>query len=75
MYLCKQKFIQSLMIHFKISPMNTMNKDFLEKREIAIKKIMAAKERKAKRIAEITKSLCEEFKERTGSYPKNINFI
>lgn len=55
--------------------MNTMNKDFLEKREIAIKKIMAAKERKAKRIAEITKSLCEEFKDRTGSYPKNINFI
>lgn len=55
MYFCKQKFIQSLMIHFKISPMNTMNKDFLEKREIAIKKIMAAKERKAKRIAEIKK--------------------
>ena len=50
MYFCKQKFIQSLMIHFKISPMNTMNKDFLEKREIAIKKIMAAKERKAKQI-------------------------
>ena len=27
----------------------------------------------AYRVAEITKSLCEEYKERTGVYPKYIN--
>ena len=53
--------------------METMNKDFLEKRDAAMKRFMAAKERKKTRVAEITKSLCEEYKERTGSYPKYIN--
>lgn len=50
-----------------------MEKEFWEKREEAMKRFMAAKERKRKRVAEITQSLCEEFKERTGSYPKYIN--
>ena len=53
--------------------MDTLDKDFWEKREAAMKRFMAAKERKKARVAEITKSLCEEYKERTGVYPKYIN--
>lgn len=53
--------------------MDTMDKDFWQKREVAMKKFMAAKERKKARVAEITQSLCEEFKEQTGTYPKYIN--
>ena len=53
--------------------MDTLDKDFLEKREAAMKRFMAAKERKKALVAEITKSLCEEYKERTGVYPKYIN--
>ena len=44
--------------------MDTLDKDFWEKREAAMKKA---------RVAEITKSLCKEYKERTGVYPKYIN--
>ena len=53
--------------------MDTLDKEFWEKREAAMKRFMAAKERKKARVAEITKSLCEEYKERTGVYPKYIN--
>ena len=49
--------------------MDTLDKEFWEKREAAMKRFMAAKAR----VAEITKSLCEEYKERTGVYPKYIN--
>ena len=52
--------------------MDTLDKEFWEKREAAMKRFMAAKERKKARVAEITKSLCEEYKERTGVYPKYI---
>ena len=53
--------------------METMNKDFWAKRDAAMQRFMAAKERKKARVAEITQSLCEEYKERTGSYPKYVN--
>lgn len=53
--------------------METTNKEFWQKREAAMKRFMAAKERKKQRVAEITQSLCEEFKEKTGNYPKYIN--
>ena len=53
--------------------MDTLDKEFWEKREAAMKRFMAAKERKKARVAEITKSLCQEYKERTGVYPKYIN--
>ena len=43
--------------------MDTLDKEFWEKREAAMKRFMAAKERKKARVAEITKSLCEEYKE------------
>lgn len=53
--------------------MNTLNDDFWKKRDAAMKRFMAAKERKKARVAEITKSLCEEYKERTGDYPEYID--
>lgn len=53
--------------------MELMDKDFWEKRDAAMKRFMAAKKRKEKRVAEITQSLCEEYKERTGSYPKFVD--
>ncbi len=53
--------------------MDTLDKEFWEKREAAMKRFMAAKERKKARVAEITKSLREAYKERTGVYPKYIN--
>mgnify|MGYP000032491153 FL=1 len=40
--------------------MDTLDKEFWEKREAAMKRFMAAKERKKARVAEITKSHCEE---------------
>ena len=45
--------------------MDTLDKEFWEKREAAMKRFMAAKERKKARVAEITKSLCEEYKKRS----------
>lgn len=53
--------------------MNTLNEEFWKKRDAAMKRFMAAKERKKARVAEITQSLCEEYKERMGVYPKYIN--
>ena len=41
--------------------MDTLDKEFWEKRDAAMKRFMAAKERKKARVAEITKSLCEEY--------------
>ena len=53
--------------------MDTLNEDFWKKRDAAMKRFMAAKERKKARVAEITRSLCEEYKEHTGTYPEYIN--
>lgn len=53
--------------------MDALNEDFWKKRDAAMKRFMAAKQRKKKRVEEITQSLCEEYKERTGTYPKYIN--
>lgn len=50
-----------------------MNTEFWEKREAAMKRFMAAKEKKKNRVAEITKNLCDEYKEKNGSYPKYVN--
>ena len=53
--------------------MDTFNEDFWKKRDAAMKRFMAAKERKKARVAEITQSLCEEYKEHTGTYLEYIN--
>ena len=38
-----------------------------------MKRFMAAKERKKARVAEITRSLREDFKEQMGTYPKYVD--
>lgn len=53
--------------------METMDKTFWEKREAAMKRFLEAKKRKEARVAEITRSLCDEFKERTGDYPSHVD--
>lgn len=52
--------------------MNKIDKTYLEKREAAVKRFMAAKERKKQRVAEITQSLREDYKQKTGEYPKYV---
>ena len=47
----------------KVKPMNT---DLLQKRELALKKFKASKERKKAYIQELEKSMRQEYKERTG---------
>ena len=47
--------------------MDILDKEFWEKREAAMKRFMASKERKKARVAEITKNLCEEYKEQIGA--------
>lgn len=65
--------LQNSFKRLKEEIMETTNKEFWQKREAAMKRFMAAKERKKQRVAEITQSLCEEFKEKTGNYPQYIN--
>ena len=43
-----------------------MNTDLLQKRELALKKFKASKERKKAYIQELEKSMRQEYKERTG---------
>lgn len=44
----------------------TMNTNLLQKRELALKKFKASKERKKAYIQELEKSMRQEYKERTG---------
>ena len=53
--------------------MNALNKEFWEKRNAAIKRFMAAKERKRRRMAELEQMLRQEFLARTGEDPKFVN--
>ena len=53
--------------------METLDKEFWQKRDAAMKRFMAAKKRKEARVAEITQSLREDFKEQMGTYPKYVN--
>ena len=53
--------------------MDTMEKEFLEKREEAMKRFMAAKERKRKRMAELEQMLRQDYLARTGEDPKFVN--
>lgn len=50
----------------KIGDTIMMDKDFLQKRDEAMKRFMAAKTRKRERLAVIERSLKEEYKELTG---------
>ena len=53
--------------------MNALNKEFWEKRNAAIKRFMAAKERKRRRMAELEQMLRQDFLARTGADPKFVN--
>lgn len=53
--------------------MDTFNKEFLEKRDAAMKRFMAAKERKRQRMAELEQMLRKDYFARTGEEPKYVN--
>ena len=53
--------------------MDIFNKEFLEKRDAAMKRFMAAKERKKKRMAELEQMLRQDYLARTGEEPKFVN--
>lgn len=53
--------------------MDMFNKDFLEKRDAAMKRFMAAKERKRRRMAELEQMLRQDYLARTGEEPKYVN--
>ena len=53
--------------------MEIMNNDFWEKRDAAMKRFMAAKERKRQRMAELEALLRLDYIERTGEEPKFVN--
>ena len=53
--------------------MEIMNNDFWEKRDAAMKRFMAAKERKRQRMSELEALLRQDYTERTGEDPKFVN--
>ena len=53
--------------------MDEFSKEFIEKREAAMKRFMAAKERKKKRLAELEQMLSQDYLARTGEEPKFVN--
>lgn len=53
--------------------MDIFDKDFYEKRDAAMKRFMAAKERKRKRMAELEQMLRQDYLARTGEDPKFVN--
>ena len=53
--------------------MEILNKEFLEKRDAAMKRFMASKERKRKRMAELEQMLRQDYLARTGEEPKFVN--
>ena len=53
--------------------MEPLNKEFWEKRDAAMKRFMASKERKRKRMAELEQMLRQDYLARTGEDPKFVN--
>ena len=53
--------------------MDTLNKEFWEKRDAAKKRFMASKERKRKRMEELEQMLRQDYLARTGEEPKFEN--
>ena len=53
--------------------MDTLNKEFWEKRDAAMKRFMASKERKRKRMEELEQMLRQVYLARTGEEPKFVN--
>ena len=53
--------------------METLNKEFWEKRDAVMKQFMASKERKRKRMADLEQMLSQNYLARTGEEPKFVN--
>ena len=53
--------------------METLNKEFWEKSDAAMKRFMASKERKRKRMAELEQMFRQDYLARTGEEPKFVN--
>jgi hypothetical protein len=53
--------------------MDDIDKTFWEKRDAAMKRFMAAKERKKQRMAELEQMLRQDYKDRTGTDPQFVN--
>lgn len=53
--------------------MEILDKKFWEKRDAAMKRFMASKERKRKRMAELEQMLRQDYLARTGEEPKFVN--
>lgn len=53
--------------------MEILNKEFWEKRDAAMKRFMASKERKRKRMAELEQMLRQDYLARIGEEPKFVN--
>lgn len=53
--------------------MDDFRKELISKREVAMKRFMAAKERKKQRMAELEEMLRKDFYDRTGENPKYVN--
>ena len=53
--------------------MNTLNNEFWKKRDAAMKRFMASKERKKQRMAELEQMLRQDYVARTGEEPKFVN--
>lgn len=53
--------------------MEIINNDFWKKREVAMRRFMAAKERKRQRMAELETLLRQDYIARTGEEPKLVN--
>ena len=53
--------------------METLNIEFWETRDAAMKRLMASKERKRKRMAELEQMLRQDYLARTGEDPKFVN--
>lgn len=51
----------------------SLNKEFQEKRDAAMKRFMASKERKRKRMAEFEQMLRQDYLARIGEEPKFVN--
>ena len=52
--------------------MEILNKEFWEKRDAAMKRFMASKERKRKRMAELEQMLRQDYLARTGEEPQAL---
>ena len=53
--------------------MDTLNKEFREKRDAAMKRFMASKERKRKCMVDLEQMLRQDYLARTGEEPKFVN--